>query len=151
MACGEGHVRVVEALIDGGTPVDLPARRGWSPLFLACRDGREEVVRLLLARGANAGHRSAHGDTAAHWAADSDRAGAVALLFAAPGGAAAIAAQNGGGMTPLGRAVASGSVACEALLRALGAPEVGGNEAEDDDEEEEDGELTVKLMPNALN
>jgi ankyrin repeat protein len=106
-------VRVVEALIDGGTPVDLPARRGWSPLFLACRDGREEVVRLLLARGANAGHRSAHGDTAAHWAADSDRAGAVALLFAAPGGAAAIAAQNGGGMTPLGRAVASGSVACE--------------------------------------
>lgn len=131
LAAGEGHDHIVSALLDGkypgsGTPVDVLARipgaggGGWSPLFLACRDGRDSVVSLLLARGADAGLRSAHGDTAAHWAVDGDKSGAITILCASPGAAAFLALRDRNGFTPLDRAIINGSDACEAVLRVHG-------------------------------
>jgi len=85
----------------------------------------EAVVRLLLSRGAEQELQSASGFTALHWAVDGDRPGVIELLCAAPGATAALALKTGvdeGRRTPLALAIHRGLVACEAVLRAHGAP-----------------------------
>jgi ankyrin repeat protein len=85
--------------------------------------GHEGVVRLLLARGARQDLQDSSGNAALHDALYlGDCASVVALLCAAPGAAAALALRNQNGDTPLGLAVAHASAACEAVLRARGAP-----------------------------
>jgi ankyrin repeat protein len=51
----DGHVEIVEMLIDAGADINvLDALDGCTPLATAAAAGHEEVVRLLLARGADA-------------------------------------------------------------------------------------------------
>jgi ankyrin repeat protein len=83
--------------------------------------GNEGVVRLLLARGARQELQNSGGKTALHCAADNNDAGIVSLLCTAPGAAAALALRCNG-QTPLGEAISNGFAACEAVLRAHGAP-----------------------------
>ena len=83
-------------------------------------------MRLLLSRGAKQELQSGGGFTALHYAVDGNHPGIVELLCAAPGAAAALALKTSaanGSRTPLAHAVYLGRAACEAVLRAHGAPE----------------------------
>ena len=125
-----GHEHVAKALLDGkyegrGATVDLHTVRGQTPLMRASFSGRESVVRLLLSRGAKQELQSDIGFTELHYAVDGDHPAVVALLCAAPGAAAALALKTSaarGSRTPLAHAIHRGRAACEAVLRAHGAP-----------------------------
>jgi outer membrane protein assembly factor BamB/ankyrin repeat protein len=52
-AARAGDVPRVAALLDAGVPVDAPARHQITPLMLATERGHLEVVRMLVARGAD--------------------------------------------------------------------------------------------------
>jgi hypothetical protein len=125
-ACREGFERVAEALLNGkyegrGAEVDLVAS-SLTPLMWACVRGHEGVVRLLLARSARQELQSSNGYTALHWAVDRNTPGVVAALCGAAGAAAALALRDRDGRTPLALAIHSHCAACEAVLRAYGAP-----------------------------
>jgi len=128
-ASDEGHEHVAEALLDGkfpgrGATVEQRSRNGTTALEFACFGGHEAVVRLLLSRGARPESQDDDGYTALHDALDgSDCPGIVALLCAAPGGAAAIALKNVFARTPLAFSISRGRTASEAVLRAHGATE----------------------------
>lgn len=54
LACFFGHLAVVRELVNRGAPVDLADNRlPTSPLSMAIRGGRKEVVRLLIELGAS--------------------------------------------------------------------------------------------------
>jgi ankyrin repeat protein len=127
-ACDMGHEHVAKALLDGkfegcGATVDSIGKRGCTPLMSASMRGHEATVRLLVSRGAKVELQDIIGDTAVHRAVVCHQAGIVALLCAAPGAAFALALKNRSGFTPLAIAVDHGHAACEAVLRAHGAPE----------------------------
>ena len=129
-ASDEGHEHVAEALLDGkfpgrGATVEQRSRNGTTALEFACIGGHEAVVRLLLSRGARPESQDDDGGyTALHYAlAGSDCPGVVALLCAAPGGAAALALDDKRGRTPLAISISCGRTASEAVLRAHGATE----------------------------
>ena len=130
-ASWRGHEHVAKALLDGkyegrGATVDQRIEGGWTALMGASLKGRESIVRLLLLRGANQELQSGSGYTALHMAVRGDRPAVVALLCAAPGAAAALALKTiavYGSWTPLAMAIHLGRAACEAVLRAHGAPE----------------------------
>jgi hypothetical protein len=130
-ASRKGLEYVAKALLDGkyegrGATVDLRTKYGGTALMAASNGGYEAVVRLLLSRGAKQELQDLDGYTALHWAVESDRPGVVALLCAAPGAAAALALKSiaaFGRRTPLAMAIHDGRAACEAVLRAHGAPE----------------------------
>lgn len=57
VAVGKGHADVVDVLIKGGADIEL----GWpatnaTPLLTAAMGGKDEIVRLLIAAGANVNH-----------------------------------------------------------------------------------------------
>ena len=88
----------------------------------ASSQGHEGVVRLLLERGARLELQSSNGWTALHWVVQSNHAVVLEALCSAQGAAAALALRGSLGQTPLGYAIACGHAACEAVLRAHGAP-----------------------------
>eukprot|EP00931_Biecheleriopsis_adriatica_P055968 TRINITY_DN3317_c0_g1_i8.p1 TRINITY_DN3317_c0_g1~~TRINITY_DN3317_c0_g1_i8.p1 ORF type:complete len:849 (+),score=217.91 TRINITY_DN3317_c0_g1_i8:1129-3675(+) len=57
----ESAAAVAEALLDQGAQVDVQMDGGVTPLMVACRVGREPLVRLLLERGAEAARKSTGG------------------------------------------------------------------------------------------
>ena len=126
-----GHEHVAKALLDGkyegrGATVDLRNKFGWTALMRASIGGHESVVRLLLSRGAKQELQSGSGYMALHEAVLGDRPAVVALLCAGPGAAAALALKTSAAYdsrTPLAHAILLGRAACEAVLRAHGAPE----------------------------
>jgi len=118
-ACRLGHEHIVRALLDGkyergsdggacgdggggggggrgsGVDVNIRGASGHTPLIWASMRGHEGVARLLVARGANLRLRTYYGGwTALHFAVFEDRPGAVAVLCAAPGAAAAFAIKS---------------------------------------------------------
>jgi ankyrin repeat protein len=126
-ACFLGHEHVARALLDGkyegrGAEVDARSTSGYTALMSASIQCHEGILRLLLERGARQELQSDAGLTALHLAAYQNRDGVVALLCAASGAAAALALRWYG-KTPLGWAIEQRSAACEAVLRARGAPE----------------------------
>ena len=126
-----GHEHAAKALLDGkyevrGATVNLRANSGETPLMRASRYGHESVVRLLLSRGAKQELQCNFGFTALHYAVRGDHPAVIALLCAAPGAAAALALKTSaarGSRTPLRCTILLGRAACEAVLRAHGAPE----------------------------
>jgi ankyrin repeat protein len=84
--------------------------------------GRESIVRLLLERGARLELQCTGGWTAQHLAVKDDHAIVLEALCSAKGAATALALRNSNGRTPLALAIAHGSAACEAVLRAHSAP-----------------------------
>ena len=126
-----GHEHVAKALLDGkyegrGATINLRCKSGRTPVLLASSKGHESVVRLLLSRGAKQELQGVHGFTALHWTVDGNRPAVVALLCAAPGAATALALKTiavYGSLTPLADAILYGHAACEAVLRAHGAPQ----------------------------
>jgi ankyrin repeat protein len=97
-----------------------------SALDLAGLKGHDNVVRLLLARGSTQELQCYGGFTALHYAVFGNCPGVVALLCTGPGATAALALKtraNNRHPTPLAHAIHYGYAACEAGLRAHGAPE----------------------------
>lgn len=52
-AARKGDVTGVRALLEKGAGLEAKSRYGQTPLFFAARNGHEEIVKLLLAKGAN--------------------------------------------------------------------------------------------------
>ena len=106
--------------------VDLRGKTRKTPIMQASYEGHESVVRLLLSHGAKQELQDRSGNTALHFAVSGNRPGVVAQLCAALGAASALALKTSAGIgshTPLAHAVYLGRAACEAVLRAHGAPE----------------------------
>jgi hypothetical protein len=122
-----GHEHIAKALLDGkyegrGEKVDVRSKNNSTPLMAACKNGREAVVRLLLSRGAKQELKNDSGRTALLNAVKLNQPGVVALLCAAPGAATALSLKNSDKRTPLALAIHHRFAACEAVLRAHGAP-----------------------------
>ena len=69
-AAGARRWKLVKALLDAGANVNARDGRGMTPLMLAVATNHQDpaVIRLLLARGADATLQSSVGETAADWA-----------------------------------------------------------------------------------
>ncbi len=63
-AASSGNEDVVLFLLDQGMPIDEPTAQGWTPLFIAARDGRAEVAKLLVFKQANLNAQTDLGATA---------------------------------------------------------------------------------------
>ena len=73
---------VVAALPDAAAAIDLnhPDNEGWTPLMRASYQGKPEVVRVLLAAGADKDLRNNDGKTALDWAIERNKDACAALL-----------------------------------------------------------------------
>ncbi|HUH86745.1 MAG TPA: ankyrin repeat domain-containing protein [Pusillimonas sp.] len=67
-AASKSHVDTVKLLLANKAMVNAPSPDGTSPLMMAAYAGSEEIVRILLAAGADATARNLRGEDAADWA-----------------------------------------------------------------------------------
>lgn len=75
--------KLTELLDKKGAVVDVPEKRGFTPLMLAAGNNHPEAVKLLIERGANVNYKNKEGMTALHKAAaDGDLATVDILLKA---------------------------------------------------------------------
>lgn len=63
-AASGGNEDVINFLLEQGLPIDYPTLQGWTPLFIAVRDGQAEAAKLLIYRGANLNAQTDRGATA---------------------------------------------------------------------------------------
>lgn len=81
-AVWDGNLHSVKSLIGlGADPKNASGSDGSTPLHLAADRGREDIVGLLLDRGADPNARNRDGSTPLHYAALNDHAGPVGLLL----------------------------------------------------------------------
>ena len=122
-AVRKGDLAAVTSLLDQGAEVNAKFRYGTTALFKAAERGHVEIVKLLLARGADVTVKDTfYGATAMTWALDNDHVEVVtALLQKAPAEAGDVLMTGvRDGKPPLVRvALASGSVKPETLTTAL--------------------------------
>lgn len=79
---GSENLAVVKMLVEAGGDIDLADSKGWTPLLLAAKDGRTEILRFLLEIGANpAAEEQRTGRRALQWAAVAGDQEAVELLL----------------------------------------------------------------------
>jgi uncharacterized protein len=67
-------------LLDAKAPVDIESKRGVTPLMLAAERGHREIVRLLLARGADSNKQDYTGRNALGWAQDGNQNATIQIL-----------------------------------------------------------------------
>lgn len=67
-AAGEGHLVVVEYLLNAGVNVNRGSKEGRTPLMWACRNGHLRVAKLLLASGGDVRAVTKKGVSCLHWA-----------------------------------------------------------------------------------
>lgn len=63
-AASGGNEDVIHFLLEEGYSIDYPTPQGWTPLFIAVRDGRTEAAKLLIYRQADLNAQTDHGATA---------------------------------------------------------------------------------------
>lgn len=83
---GDGAIPlvVIQHLADGHAPlIDLPDPHGRTPLILAAKLGRHDVVSFLLSMGADPKAASEDGMTPLHWAAEEGKTDTVRMLLEA--------------------------------------------------------------------
>jgi hypothetical protein len=81
-AVRKGDLPAVTSLLDQGADVNAKFRYGTTALFKAAERGHVEIVKLLLARGADVTVKDTfYGATAMSWALDSDRVEVVTVLL----------------------------------------------------------------------
>ena len=100
---------------------DAKSESGFPSVYIALQLGHTEVMRELLAHGANVGATAAQGDTALHIAAQAGQGAALRLLLDGAGAAAAINARTDDGRTALFIAAMEGHADCVRALLAAGA------------------------------
>ncbi len=128
-AARKGDAAAVTAALDAGVDVNTPFRYGATALSYACDRGHLEVVRVLLARGANPNVKdSFYGATPLTWASSPaqarkpEHAEVVGLLlkFGAQGADGALAAAIDEGDLPMTEVIlAHGGLAADTLSNAL--------------------------------
>ena len=72
----------VKLVVEGGAPVNAKQQEGWAPLHEAVHQRNEELVRYLLAHGADPKQQNDAGKSAIGIAADQDDAALLELLKA---------------------------------------------------------------------
>jgi ankyrin repeat protein len=68
-ACVNGHIAVVDVLLQRGVNIDVLDKKGCSPLIVACQYGKTMLAGYLMGKGASTRLTDNDGDTALHWAA----------------------------------------------------------------------------------
>ena len=63
-ASSSGNEDVINFLLEEGLNIDYPTPEGWTPLFIAARDGQAEAAKLLIFRGADLNVQTDRGATA---------------------------------------------------------------------------------------
>ncbi|XP_071784803.1 ankyrin repeat and SAM domain-containing protein 6-like [Asterias amurensis] len=143
-ACEHGDLPSVQAILDQDASgcVDADGGEGYSPLQIAAGNGHEDIVRILLMRGASLDRQNLYGWTALMQAASHGHTNIVALLLqnkADPN------IRNKFGATALTTAAHYGHVSITRLLLALGFIDMNEN----------DGDITgqafTPLMAAAMN
>lgn len=104
-AAGEGHVGLLNSLIDHGSDIAATNNMGWTPLMMAANKGQVAVIQLLLDKGADvmAQDPEGTGETALHCAVVGGQAEAARVLLKR---GAKVDAKSANGNTPLHSAVA---------------------------------------------
>ena len=119
-AAANGHARIVARLLDAGASPNRPDNDGTTPLTAACYFGKADVVKTLLARGADARSIPKDGAVSALDAAiGSGNPGIVKWLLAA--GADAVGESRE--VPPLARAAYAGRVEMLGLLLETRPPQ----------------------------
>jgi len=72
-ACKNGHIHIVELLLQSGADVDTGDYNRVSPLIIATQMNRMDIAEMLMAAGANLDIRSSYGTAAIHIAAQYNR------------------------------------------------------------------------------
>ncbi|KAF8838113.1 hypothetical protein BDN67DRAFT_124834, partial [Paxillus ammoniavirescens] len=62
-ACYQGHIKIVELLLEKGADVNAQGKHSDTPLRSACYQGHMEIVQLLLEKGADMNAQGEHSDT----------------------------------------------------------------------------------------
>ncbi len=114
-AAFEGHLDVVQYLLQHKADPDLTDTRGFHALQLAASKGRDAVARALIAGGADLEARTKHGGTALHVAVASNFPSMVQLLLDA---GADKEVRDSGGNTPIATACGLGRKVVFDMLRA---------------------------------
>ncbi|XP_024875378.1 serine/threonine-protein phosphatase 6 regulatory ankyrin repeat subunit B-like [Temnothorax curvispinosus] len=112
LAAGRGHKDIVNALITKGVDVDA-TYSNLTPLCFAAQEGYEEVVEILIARGANFNFISDEHVTPLHLATTSGHGNVVKVLL---DNKANINVKNNENRTPLELAVAHGHLEVVKML-----------------------------------
>ena len=63
-AASSGNEDLILFLLDQGFDIDFPTQNGWTPLFIATRDGQAEATKLLIYQGADLNAQTNLGATA---------------------------------------------------------------------------------------
>eukprot|EP01104_Vermistella_antarctica_P020378 TRINITY_DN869_c2_g1_i1.p1 TRINITY_DN869_c2_g1~~TRINITY_DN869_c2_g1_i1.p1 ORF type:complete len:167 (+),score=47.49 TRINITY_DN869_c2_g1_i1:140-640(+) len=110
-----GDAETVAALLDKGADIHSLTDDGfkWTPLHLACREGKEDIVRVLLDRSADTEMKTAYGSTPLHVASKNGRTDIVRLLL---GHKAVIDSVDNNGLAPLYGACVKGNDETARLL-----------------------------------
>lgn len=115
MASLKGHLGVARILVERGAPV---SQEGWAPLHYAAFEGRDQMVRFLLDKGAEKDALAPNGYTALMLAARNGHADAARILLQDD---ADFRIQSPDGATALKIAQARNDRALVELLKRAGA------------------------------
>jgi len=124
-AVRKGDLAQVTALLDKGADVNAKFRYGTTALFKAAERGHTDIVKLLIARGADVTVKDTfYSATAMTWALENNHAGAVAALLEKDTSSVDEVLTTGareGNAELVGVALAKGGAKPEALTSALAA------------------------------
>jgi ankyrin repeat protein len=122
-AVRQGDLATVTSLLDQGAEVNAKFRYGTTALFKAAERGHTEIVKLLLARGADVTVKDTfYGATAMTWALDNDHVETVRALLEKDSGSVGDVLMTGvreGKDAYVEMALAKGGVKPETLTSAL--------------------------------
>lgn len=68
-ACVNGHIAVVDILVQSGVQLDVVDNKGCTPLIVASQYGQTMLAGYLMGKGARLQICDKDGDNALHWAA----------------------------------------------------------------------------------
>uniref|UniRef100_A0AAY5ETN1 Ankyrin 2 n=1 Tax=Electrophorus electricus TaxID=8005 RepID=A0AAY5ETN1_ELEEL len=105
LAAKEGHMDLVQELLDRGATVDAATKKGNTALHIASLAGQGEVVKVLIKRGADINAQSQNGFTPLYMAAQENHLDVVRYLLE-NGGNQSTATEDG--FTPLAIALQQG-------------------------------------------
>ena len=115
VAALNGHLNIVRTLRQRGAAIDMP---GWTPLIYAATGGRDEIVRYLLAQGANVNAAAPNGTTPLMMSVRESHRTTIELLLAS---GADVNHRNADGATALSWAQRNDDEALANRLKRAGA------------------------------